>query len=97
MLGNGTPLERHFIFQLLHHIKDDGASFIVHECGEQPLFEMRQVHGRELFAALKTVFIHTAFPIDQKGTGHAVHDHKPIAAFFQVSLVKILATLAQVP
>lgn len=68
----------------------------MHECGEQPLFEMRQVECRELLATLKTVFVHAAFPIDQEGTGHAVHDHEPVTAFFQVSLVKILAALTQV-
>lgn len=82
---------------MLHYIEDDGTALIVHECGEQPLFEMRQMQCRKLLAALKTVLIHTAFLIAEEGAGHAVHDHEPIAAFFQVSLVKIFAALAQVP
>lgn len=68
----------------------------MHKSGEEPVFEMRQVQGRKFFATFKTVFIHTAFIIAQKRTGHAVHDHKPAAPFFQVFAVESFTGLAQV-
>lgn len=57
---------------------------------------MRQVQGGKLFAAFKTVFIHTAFIIAEKRAGHAVHDHESAAAFFEVFAVECFAGLAQV-
>lgn len=57
---------------------------------------MRQVQGRKFFTAFKTVFIHAAFIIAQKGAGHTVHDHESTAAFFQVFAVESFAGLAQV-
>jgi hypothetical protein len=69
----------------------------VHKSGKEPVFEMRQVQGGKFFAAFKTVFIHTAFVIAEERAGHAIHDHKSAAAFFQVFAVESFAGLAQVP
>ena len=72
------PLKPHLILQLLHHIKNDGASFIMHKSGKQPVFKIGQVQGGKFFTAFKTVFVNTAFVITEKGTGHSVHDHRDV-------------------
>jgi len=51
---------------------------------------------RKFFAARKPVFVYTAFFIAEERAGHAVHDHEPAAAFFEVFFVKFFARLAKV-
>lgn len=92
----GSSFKPHFLFQLFHYIKNNGAALIVHKSGKEPVFEVGKVQGRKLFAAFKTMFIHAAFIITEKGAGHAVHDHEPAAAFFEVFPVESFAGLAQV-
>lgn len=92
----GSSFKPHFLFQLFHHIKNNGASLIMHKGGKEPVFEMGKVKGRKFFATLKAVFIHTAFIITEEGAGHAVHDHESAAAFFEVFPVESFAGLTQV-
>ncbi len=67
----------------------------MHECGKQPVLKIGQVQGRKFFASFKTMFVHSAFVIAQKMTGHAVHDHEAVASFFEIFFIKCFSRLAE--
>jgi len=51
---------------------------------------------RKFFTPLKPMLIHRTFIVGQKMTGHFIHDHQPVAPFFQVTVIKFLSCLLQV-
>jgi hypothetical protein len=63
----------------------------MHERGEETARKFGQVQCREFLASLKPVFVNSAFVVAQKMAGHAVHDHQPVAPFFEVLLVERFA------
>lgn len=65
----------------------------MHKYGKQPVFEIRDMEGREFSASRKAIIIHCAFIISQKMTGNLVNQHHSIAPFFEVLLVKIFPFL----
>ena len=50
----------------------------------------------EFSAALKTMFVNSAFIVGKEMTGHTVHDHHAITAFFEVLLIKYFPGLVEV-
>lgn len=90
-------LKMQCLFHLLHYIKDDGATVIMHKSGEHSFFEPWQMQGRKFFAALKPVFVNSTFIICKKMAGNRIQDHHAIAAFFEVFIVEGFPGHLQVP
>lgn len=68
----------------------------MHEGGEQPLFEIGQMQCRKFLASLEPVFVNCTLVLTQEMTGHAVHDHHPVTAFFEVLFIKNFPGLLEV-